>query len=96
MPPSAWIAIAVSAAATCSPVAAMASISRASGTAETWCASPRRRFVSPLIALTMTTTSLPSALGGEAAPRDVPDALERTDGGSAVFLDDESHEVAWK
>ena len=39
---------------------------------------------------------VPSALGGEAAPRDVPDALERTDGGSTVLLDDESHEVAWK
>ena len=54
------MAIAVSAAATCSPVAASTSISRAAGTASIWWARPRSRLVSPLIALTMTTTSLPA------------------------------------
>ena len=60
LPPSASIAIDMSADVTCSPVEAMTSISRAFGTAVTSWASLRRRFVSPLIALTMTTTSLPS------------------------------------
>src|SRR5579859_4381488 len=59
-PPSAWMAMAVSAALTCSPVAAMASISRASGTLATSCARASRRLVSPLIALTMRTTLCPA------------------------------------
>src|SRR5258708_29902036 len=54
------MAIAVSAALTCSPVAASASISRAAGTFTISWARPRRRLVSPLIALTMTTTRCPA------------------------------------
>ena len=59
-PPSAWIAIDVRAAVTCSPVAATASISRASGTFAISWARARSRLVSPLIALTTRTTRLPA------------------------------------
>ena len=90
-PPSVWMAIAVSAAVTCSPVAASASISRASGTGDDSWASSSRRLVSPLIALTMTTTSLPALLRGERAGGDVADAVECADGRAAELLDDEGH-----
>jgi hypothetical protein len=60
-PPWARIAIAVSAAVTCSPVAARASTSRESGRTEMPRASSSSRLVSPAIALTITTTSLPAA-----------------------------------
>ncbi len=60
LPPCAWMAMAVSAAVTCSPVAARASTSRPSGIGLTSDASLSRRLVSPDIALTMTTTSWPA------------------------------------
>jgi len=52
-------AIASSPIVTCSPVAATTSSSRSLGSSESWCASPSRRFVSPDIAETTTTTSFP-------------------------------------
>ncbi len=82
LPPMAWMAIAVSAAVTCSPVAASASTSRLSGSEVRSLASLRRRLVSPDMALTMTTTSFPAAWAASAraatflmrssVPTDVP------------------------
>jgi len=59
VPPSAWIASASSPIVTCSPVEAITSSSRSSGMALICWANPSRRFVSPDIAETTTTTSCP-------------------------------------
>ncbi len=57
----------------------------------TSCASPSRRLVSPLIALTMTTTSWPARCAREGAARDVANAVDGADRRAAELLDDEGH-----
>jgi hypothetical protein len=59
-PPCPWMARAVSPMLTCSPVAATTSCSRSSGRGLTSRVRFSRRFVSPAIAETTTTTSWPS------------------------------------
>ena len=95
MPPSAWIAIAVSAAVTCSPVAAMASISRASGTSVDLV-----RELEEAVRLAAhraddddDVVAFPLRL--ETAARDVANPVDRADRRAAELLDDECHD-AWR
>ena len=88
-PPSAWIASAIRPTVTCSPVEATTSSSRSSGSGAICLASPSRRLVSPDIAETMTTTSWPLPLRGQATTGDRADAFDGSDRGAAVFLDDQ-------
>ncbi len=91
LPPSAWMAMAVSAALTCSPVAAMASISRASGTFGDVVREREQAVGLAAHRADDDHDAVARALRGEGAPRDVADAVDRADRGTAELLDDEGH-----
>ena len=84
-------AIASSPIVTCSPVEAMTSSSRGSGIAWISFASPISRLVSPLMAETTTTSWWPARDHFSSRRRDILDALDRTDRGAAVFVNDQGH-----
>ena len=91
LPPCAWMAIAVSAAETCSPVAASASTSRESGSGRDVGGQLEEPVRLAGHGADDHHTSLPARLRGERARGDVLDAIDGADRGAAEFLDDEGH-----
>ena len=91
LPPSALIAMAVSAIAACSPVASNTSISRSSGRGDSFA-----RELDQIVGHARHRGDdgddpAAFALRFEQFARDIADALGRTDRGAAVFLDDQAH-----
>ena len=89
MQPRSRSAMQSSAIETCSPVASRTSISRASGSWQRPLARSTRRSVLSPIAETTTTTFVTVAARCADSLGDAPDEVERTDRGTAVFLDDQ-------
>ena len=88
-PPSAWMASASRPTVTCSPVEAMTSSSRSSGSGAICLARPEQAVGLARHRRDDHDHVVPLALRREAAPRDVADALDGADRRAAVFLNDQ-------
>ena len=89
--PSEWMAIAINATLTCSPVASSMSISRAGGSWVICRAISTSRSVCRPIALTTTTTWWPCCRAAMAFLRRGQDFLAIGQAGAAELLDDDRH-----
>ena len=89
--PSEWMAMAIRATLTCSPVESSMSISRAGGWSVICRARSMSRSVLSPMALTTTTTWLPCLLGTNGLAGRGQDLLAVGHAGAAEFLNDDGH-----